>query len=80
MTDPTTEQTKNNEECSKPKKTRCRVCSKNISVLKMNCKYCRVDFCVRHYLPEVHSCPEMCNDVPCMVLPKAIQPKKVEKI
>jgi len=65
------------------KKNRCVVCSKSISVLKMDCKKCCKSFCLKHFLPEAHECTKLAvddDDVPRLILPPAIRRKKIEKI
>ncbi|MBU2496759.1 MAG: hypothetical protein KJ767_01725 [Nanoarchaeota archaeon] len=34
----------------------CHKCSKNVEGLAFTCKYCGLEFCGRHRLPEDHEC------------------------
>ena len=37
-------------------KTKCHICKKKAAVIIGHCKYCDLDFCVAHRIPETHSC------------------------
>ena len=36
---------------------RCFNCSRRMSILKINCKFCNEDFCIKCRTQEEHRCP-----------------------
>ena len=59
---------------------RCKFknCKKKINILKFKCKFCSLDFCLTHQIPEIHSCKLCIKEN--IILPKAIIPDKISTI
>jgi predicted nucleic acid binding AN1-type Zn finger protein len=41
----------------KPRKCSFDTCKKKIQLSCINCGYCKIYYCLKHRLPEQHSCP-----------------------
>jgi len=44
------------EKSSSPEKSLCAFCKKKLLTLPFQCKFCSLEFCDAHRLPEDHSC------------------------
>ena len=44
-------------------KNKCHLCKHKAAVIIGHCKYCDLDFCVAHRIPETHNCSgiELCQ-------------------
>ena len=45
-----------NKQTERPKRCYYHECKSKIKLSDMNCAYCKIYYCVKHRLPEQHSC------------------------
>lgn len=42
-------------------KNRCNLCFSKAAAIIGHCKFCRLNYCASHRLPETHTCPHMAD-------------------
>lgn len=35
---------------------KCKICRSKINIISFECKFCKINFCSKHQLPEDHHC------------------------